>query len=70
MGGREISRKFWSFLVSVDEPAKPDDFLRKAAGAFIQNDVDDYADLVGFDVADCSKGANPCVEALAPAFFA
>jgi hypothetical protein len=52
----KIARAFYDFLLSVDEPSKDREFLGKAANAFVQNDLDHHADLVGFDVADCAKG--------------
>ena len=52
----EIPRAFYGFLVLVDSPPKEQDFLLKVAKAFMLNDLSDHADLVGFDVADCTKG--------------
>jgi len=52
----EIPRAFYGFLVLVDSPPKEQEFLLKVAKAFMLNDLSDHADLVGFDVADCTKG--------------
>ena len=54
----EIPRAFYGFLVLVDSPPKEQEFLLKVAKAFMLNDLSDHADLVGFDVADCTKGRS------------
>ncbi len=54
----EIPQAFYGFIVLVDSPPKEQEFLCKAAKAFMLNDLSDHADLVGFDVADCTKGRS------------
>ncbi len=57
-----IPREFWTFLNTVDLPVERDpDFLRVAAGAFLNNSTSDAVDLVGFEVSDAKKGEHTCV---------